>query len=414
MKKTITVIAFLFVVALSVTFGQTTADEWIKKADEFFEKKDYANAVTAYSEAIKRDNTNLNSYFGRGLSYHNLKNYDAAIADYNKVISGKPEFANSYYVLGDIYYNKKDYDAAINYYSTAIKYAPNFSFAYINRGYNYVIKGLYQKAIADYRTGLDKGFDPSGFPVNKTNKAEMWFCGAIYMEIVVNRFLGKNDVVTKYENWLKTVCDKNNVTRAEVEAFYRDNIRALIADVVNEKFNNILFAELMDRTYQTTLIRDPQSGKYTLSYFRPSRKDDVKEIKNLTLDALLDAMDKNSLNLACINEVKKQAGLFPAIKYAELKKQGNADALELVIEAVTNFYVNPSQDTYNTLVGISARLFLNMLSNRPALRSYNLTLREMSKILEDRISDQVTRGLGRDAPTLARYPADKRYDVFGK
>jgi hypothetical protein len=55
----------------------------------------------------------------------------------------------------------------------------------------------------------------------------------------INRFLGKADVVTAYENRLKTVCDKNGVTRAEVEAFYRQNIGSLIAEVVDAEFKDI-------------------------------------------------------------------------------------------------------------------------------------------------------------------------------
>jgi hypothetical protein len=57
------------------------------------------------------------------------------------------------------------------------------------------------------------------------------------MEIVVNRFLGNSAALAKYENWLKTVCDKNNVTRAEVESFFRQNIGALIAAAVDNQFN---------------------------------------------------------------------------------------------------------------------------------------------------------------------------------
>jgi tetratricopeptide (TPR) repeat protein len=200
MKKIIATLAFVCVVAAGA-FAQTTADEWFQKAADYYDKGDYANAITAYSESIKRGSTNPNAYFMRGVAYYQIKNYDAAIADCD----------------------------------TDIKGAPNFSTVYMIRGDAYGAKGVYHKAIADFKTGLEKGEDPGGFNVDKSSKADMWFCGAMYMEIAVNRFLGKSDVVTKYENWLKTVSDKNKVTRAEIEKFYRDNVRGLVSDMVDEQ-----------------------------------------------------------------------------------------------------------------------------------------------------------------------------------
>ena len=66
MKKFAVVTVFLFAIVASGTFGQTTADEWFKKAGEYFDKGDYANAIKAYSETIKRDSSNLDAYWFRG------------------------------------------------------------------------------------------------------------------------------------------------------------------------------------------------------------------------------------------------------------------------------------------------------------------------------------------------------------
>jgi tetratricopeptide (TPR) repeat protein len=204
MKKIIATLALVCVVAAGA-FAQTTADEWFKKAGEYFDKGDYANAVTAYSETIKRGSSNLDAYYYRSYAYFQVKNYDAAIADCDTVIKGAPDFPNVYAVRGDAY----------------------------------GAKGVYHKAVADYRIALEKGLDPNKFNVDKSSNASMWFCGAMYMEIAVNRFLGKSDVVTKNENWLKTVCDKNKVTRAEIEKFYRDNVRGLVSNIVDEQLANL-------------------------------------------------------------------------------------------------------------------------------------------------------------------------------
>jgi tetratricopeptide (TPR) repeat protein len=206
MKKIITAVtAIILLCAATNAFTQTTAAEWFTKAGEYLTSGDYANAVTAYSEAIRRDSTDLNAYYCRNFAYYQIKNYDAAIADCD----------------------------------TVIRVAPDFADVYVSRGDSYGAKGVYHKAAADFKMGLEKGYAPGGFNVDKSSIADMWFCGAMHMEIVVNRFLGNPSAVTRYDNWLNVVCYKNKVTRYEVEAFYRDNLRAMIAGAVDEEFRGI-------------------------------------------------------------------------------------------------------------------------------------------------------------------------------
>ena len=248
-------------------------------------------------------------------AYFRIKNYDAVIADCEKVING----------------------------------APNFPDAYIIRGDAYGTKGIYHKAVADYKTGLEKGFDPNRlFSIDKSNKSDMWFCGAMYMEIVANRFLGKSDVVAKYENWLKTVCDKNGVTRAEIEAYYRDGIRGLIADIVNEEFNKISFMADINAqaSYDCVLTRNPQNGHYTLSYERASVANSNKTLTAPSLNALLAEMrngeNKADFTPAVINTVRAQAALIPAVAYP-------ASTINEVVNTIVDFYLNPNTNTFNAL-----------------------------------------------------------------
>jgi predicted TPR repeat methyltransferase len=71
MKKTALLTALLCAaLGGAALFAQTTADEWFKKAGEYHSSGDYANAVTAYSETIKRDSSHLNAYFNRGIMYY--------------------------------------------------------------------------------------------------------------------------------------------------------------------------------------------------------------------------------------------------------------------------------------------------------------------------------------------------------
>jgi len=317
MKKNVAVVVFWFIVAISFAFGQTTADEWFNKAAEYFDKGDYANAIKAYSETIKLNKSHLNAYFVRGIAYYQIKNYDAAISDFDKVIKDAPDFSTAYTVRGDAY----------------------------------GAKGIYHKAIADYKIGLEKGEDPSTFNVDKSNKSDMWFLGAMYMEIAVNRFLGKSDVVTKYENWLKTVSDKNKVTRQEIEAFFRDNVRALIAGVVDEEFNKVSF--LMGSPtggYNAVLTRNPQNGQHILSYEGYFNGD--KQTKTLTvasLEALSSEMSRRptEFSQSSVNELKAQAKLIPAVV--------DPNKVDKAKQVISDFYVNPTRVTFAEVWELFAR-----------------------------------------------------------
>ena len=369
MKKTITAAIFLFALTASAAFGQTTADEWYTKAGEYFESGDHASAITAYSEAIKRDSSNINAYLFRGFAYYQIKNYDAAIADYNTVIKDAPDFPDVYVVRGDAY----------------------------------GAKGAYHTAAADYKTGLEKGYDPGGFNVDKSSKADMWFCGAMFMEITVNRFLGKPDVVAKYENWLKTVCDKNKLTRAEVEAFYRQNIGALVAGVVDAEFNKISF--MIDRNYNAVLTRNPQNGQYVLSY------EDVKYVtKTLTaptLEVLSSAMSKSGdFSATAFDTVRAQTALIPAVVFERAGK----NSLEVIKDILSIMYTSPNQETYNTARSVYLLYFNMRLTSGDSffglLRdTYENVLTSLSPDLARKVVSEVNRFTAQN--TLSREQSAK-------
>ena len=358
MKKIIVTLAFVCVVAAGA-LGQTTADEWLKKANEYFESGDYTNAITVCNEAIKRDSTNINAYNIRGMAYHNTKNYNAAIADYTKVITDYPNYHDAYSNRGNVYIWVKNYDAAITDYNIAIIINSDFPSNYVNRGYAYGAKGLYHKAIEDYRQGFEKDYDPSSFIVDKSDKSYMWFCGAMYMEIAVNRFLGKSDVVAKYENWLNTVCNNSGVTRAEVEKFYRDNVRALIAAVVDEEFNRVNFfiqiKEEKNIIFHAILTRNPQTGQLTLSYgrseFTDTRRGELTTSHEQwftfprgtytasTPEALLSEISRSDV-------FEQGVANFIRAEAAQLAFTLSEEALSVIKNYVTNFFITPNATTY--------------------------------------------------------------------
>ena len=70
-------------------------------------------------------------------------------------------------------------------------------------------------------------------PANNPKLADLKLGAALYQNIQISRFLADNSV-GRYEGMLKFITDKGNVTRADVEAFYRNGVRALVSDMVDE------------------------------------------------------------------------------------------------------------------------------------------------------------------------------------
>lgn len=114
------------------------------------EKQDYDRAIADYGEAIRLNPRNTRAYTGRGLSYKNKGSYDLAIADYSEAIRINPKYTNAYVWRGTVYQELHNYDLAIADYTDAILLDPRNATAYHNRGVSYDEIENYNLAIDDY------------------------------------------------------------------------------------------------------------------------------------------------------------------------------------------------------------------------------------------------------------------------
>ena len=103
-------------------------------------------------------------------------------------------------------------------------------------------------------------------------QADLKLGAAVFQEMQILRFLGNTAAVGRHEGILKFITDRGNVTRAEIEKYYRDGIRNLISNIVDEEFNKVSFllknsdTFSIAKSHEAILTRNPQSGRYTLSY----------------------------------------------------------------------------------------------------------------------------------------------------
>lgn len=82
-------------------------------------------AVEYFTEAIRLDHDNANTYHARGLAYHQLGSFSDAVADFSRAIKLYPDNAECYNARGNTYYamnksNKarKDWEKACTMGST--------------------------------------------------------------------------------------------------------------------------------------------------------------------------------------------------------------------------------------------------------------------------------------------------------
>ncbi len=121
---------------------------------EHFKKKEYAQAITAYTEAIQFDPQFAVAYNNRGLAYAAQGKHERAIENYDRAIEIDAEYARAYANRGDSYFELKQYDRAIQDYDEAIQRDPKNAVAHNNRGLARAAKGDYEGAIEDYTEAI--------------------------------------------------------------------------------------------------------------------------------------------------------------------------------------------------------------------------------------------------------------------
>ena len=135
-----TKITVLLFITTSFCFGMS-ALELAKKAETFFDNKQYDEAIEYNTKALETGELSVVNrtvvYTNRGIAYGNKQQYDRAIEDFNKAIELDPRDDIAYYNRGRAYENKQQYDRAIEDYNKAIELNPRFDKAYSNRGVVY-------------------------------------------------------------------------------------------------------------------------------------------------------------------------------------------------------------------------------------------------------------------------------------
>jgi len=118
-----------------------SAEAYLSRGLEYYNKKDYNLAITEFSQAIRLNSNYAEAYINRGLAHSAKFDNDLAITDFTQAIRLEPNNAEAYSNRGDAYSNKEDYARAIADLDQAIKLDPNNAEAYSRRAIVYWAMG---------------------------------------------------------------------------------------------------------------------------------------------------------------------------------------------------------------------------------------------------------------------------------
>ncbi len=90
------------------------------RAHGFMDKREYAQAMSDFNEAIRLMPNNYLWYVGRGILYDTLKDFDHAVADFNSSIRLNPRPPDAYYYRGLAREHHGDIDNAISDYRESV------------------------------------------------------------------------------------------------------------------------------------------------------------------------------------------------------------------------------------------------------------------------------------------------------
>jgi tetratricopeptide (TPR) repeat protein len=111
-------------------------------------EKQYAEAIKAYTSAIRNGYTDINVYINRGTAYLELGLNSGAIADASTSLDMNITDLKAYRLRGKAYYKSGEYLGAVADFSKAIELAPGNKEDYLGRG-------MALSQIADYNRAID-------------------------------------------------------------------------------------------------------------------------------------------------------------------------------------------------------------------------------------------------------------------
>lgn len=185
----------LCLLILGLISTSAVADEDIFKVGvEALNKEQYRLAIVCFNDVLRRDNTNAEAYYYRGLAQAGKGFWESAINNFSKAVQFNPKHAGAFVARGNAYIEMNDYEKAaqdhnqalqldakialpqirrgttdwqmkhyraFEDFDAAVRLYPKDPFPYLDRGDAYLEDGKCDKAIQDFSKAIQ--FSPDSF-----------------------------------------------------------------------------------------------------------------------------------------------------------------------------------------------------------------------------------------------------------
>jgi tetratricopeptide (TPR) repeat protein len=147
--------------------------------------KNYQQAINYYTEAVKINAIDHESYNNRANIYMDQNNFNAAIVDYKQALVIKSDYYVALDNMGALYARRGMFDSALYYFTKVLEQKPDYKPTYSNRAITFMSLKRYEEAIKDWQRFLS--YQPNDPDVTNT-------IGECY------RILGKNQEALGFIN----------------------------------------------------------------------------------------------------------------------------------------------------------------------------------------------------------------------
>jgi tetratricopeptide (TPR) repeat protein len=159
----------------------------IDSGNQYYEKKDYAQARLHYQRALGLKPGRANravAYYMLSLTYYAQELYAQAIPSFQQAIKLEPQNAETFYWLGNTFYAVRRYVEATEQYKQAITLNPDFLEAYYYMANIYYEHQRYADAISLYKQVLRLATDKDQLAVTNFNIANAYYAQRLDSEAV--------------------------------------------------------------------------------------------------------------------------------------------------------------------------------------------------------------------------------------
>ena len=140
----------------NTTNSTSSADYYAGLADDYYDKRDFNNALINYTKAINLAPREAASYVRRGFIYHYTGDVPKAYDDYNTAVKLDPSLKAEPYIQCMLYSQDDDQPSTgISVCTKTINEFPTFGLAYYKRGVAYRIQENYELALKDFSKSIE-------------------------------------------------------------------------------------------------------------------------------------------------------------------------------------------------------------------------------------------------------------------